>query len=62
MESINKDYDKVIEHDPRNINSSGSIMVNLESEMNIFDPGDKLTNRPKHSLKEIIEFINKKQK
>lgn len=62
MESINKDYDKVIENDPNNINSSGSIMVNLESEFNIFDPGDKLTNRPKHSLKEIIEFINKKQR
>ena len=62
MENINKDYVNVIEKDPRNINSSGSIMVNLESEFNIFDPGDKLTNRPKHSLKEIIEFINKKKK
>jgi hypothetical protein len=62
MASINKDYDQVIENNPKNINSDGSIMVNLESEFNIFDPGDKLTNRPKHSLKQIIEFINKKQK
>ena len=60
-ERIAESYKEVIDKDPKMVNNSGSISVDLASEFNIFDPGKKLTNRPTHSLNEIIEFINEKQ-
>ena len=62
MDSINKDYNQVIDEDPKNINSDGSLYRDLESELNIFNPGEKITNKPRHSLKEIINYIDKTKK
>lgn len=62
MNNIKKDYTQVIEDSPKNNKRDGFIYENLDSEINIFNPGDKITRYPKYSLKDMISIINKTQK
>ena len=41
-----------------NNNKYGTLEVNFQQELNIFDPGDKFTKKPTNSLPETFNLIN----